>query len=74
MDINISSSHGDLHEEVLMKPLAGFESEVCPDYVYHLQKVVYGLKQTSRALAWEFAKVIAKNFEMSILGEINFFS
>nr|GEV06746.1 retrovirus-related Pol polyprotein from transposon TNT 1-94 [Tanacetum cinerariifolium] len=47
-----------------------------PNYVYKLKKAFYGLKQAPKAcenLCDDFAKIMHDEFEMSMMGELNFF-
>jgi hypothetical protein len=48
MDVKSSFLNGSIKEEVYVKQPSGFESEKYPN-VYKLHKVLYGLKQVSKA-------------------------
>jgi hypothetical protein len=56
MDAKNVFLHGDLNEEVYMKPPPGIE--VLSGYVCHLRRALYGLKQALRAWFERFAFVI----------------
>jgi hypothetical protein len=47
--------HGHLDEIVYCQQLPGFVDPTHPDYVYHLRKSLYGLKQASRSWCQRFA-------------------
>jgi hypothetical protein len=49
MDVKNTFLNGVIHEEVYVRQPPGFESLKYPDRVYTLSKVLYGLKQASRA-------------------------
>nr|KAJ0210184.1 hypothetical protein LSAT_V11C400173380 [Lactuca sativa] len=49
MDVKTAFLHGVLEEEVFLNQPPGFVDKDHPDYVYRLDKVVYGLKQAPKA-------------------------
>ncbi|KAI3493168.1 hypothetical protein L1887_42158 [Cichorium endivia] len=49
MDVKSAFLQGDLQEIVYLQQRPGFEDVSRPNHVYHLNKAVYGLKQSSRA-------------------------
>jgi hypothetical protein len=49
VDVKSAFLNGVLEEEVHVMQPPGFESEKYPHRVYKLRKVLYGLKQASRA-------------------------
>jgi hypothetical protein len=49
MDVKSAFLNGPIKEEVYVEQTHGFESEGYPNHVYKLHKVLYGLKQASRA-------------------------
>ena len=49
MDVKDAFLHGDLHEEVYMQILPGFETSHTNEKVLHLHRSLYGLKQSPRA-------------------------
>ncbi|WVZ98226.1 hypothetical protein U9M48_043693 [Paspalum notatum var. saurae] len=63
MDVKSAFLNGFIEEEVYVRQPPGFESARFPDRVYKLRKALYGLKQAPKA--WEF--------EMSLMGELQFF-
>jgi hypothetical protein len=115
MDVKSAFLNGLLEEEVYVRQPPGFESEMYPDRVYNLRKVLYGLKQVPRAwygrlrgflfergfemgkvdqtlfllrqvyvddivfgglsnsLVARFAEDMSREFEMSMMGELQFF-
>nr|KAJ0216285.1 hypothetical protein LSAT_V11C300154280 [Lactuca sativa] len=49
MDVKTTFLHGVLEEEVFLNQPPGFVDKDHPDFVYRLDKAIYGLKQTPRA-------------------------
>ncbi|GJS83737.1 retrovirus-related pol polyprotein from transposon TNT 1-94 [Tanacetum coccineum] len=49
MDVKIAFLNGELKEEVYVSQLEGFVNPDRPHHVYRLKKVLYGLKQATRA-------------------------
>lgn len=45
LDFSNAFLHGYLDKEVFMEQPRGFVDSSCPDYVCHLYKAIYGLKQ-----------------------------
>ncbi|WVZ71286.1 hypothetical protein U9M48_019888 [Paspalum notatum var. saurae] len=70
MDIKSAFLNGFIEEEVYVRQSPGFESARFPDRVYKLRKALYGLKQAPRAC---FAEQMSREFEMSLMGELQFF-
>ncbi|WVZ75421.1 hypothetical protein U9M48_023472 [Paspalum notatum var. saurae] len=64
MDVKSTFLNGFIEEEVYMRQPPGFESARFPDRVYKLRKALYGLN---------FAEQMSKEFEMSLMGELQFF-
>jgi len=48
LDVKITFLHRDLEEEICMKQFEGFTVPRKENYVCHLKKSLYGLKQASR--------------------------
>jgi hypothetical protein len=49
MDVKNAFLNGPIKEEVYVEQPLSFESEGYPNHVYKLHKVLYGLKQATRA-------------------------
>jgi hypothetical protein len=47
--MNSAFFNGPIKEEVYLKQPPGFENDRYPDHVYKLSKLLYGLKQATRA-------------------------
>ncbi|GJT22797.1 retrovirus-related pol polyprotein from transposon TNT 1-94 [Tanacetum coccineum] len=71
--------NGFINEEVYVTQPLGFIDFEKPDHVYKLKKALNGLKQTPKACSTcqdmcdDFAKIMHDEFEMSMMGELNFF-
>ncbi|RVW74396.1 Retrovirus-related Pol polyprotein from transposon RE1 [Vitis vinifera] len=63
MDVKSAFLNGFINEEVYVEQPPGFQSFNFPNHVFKLKKTLYGLKQAPRAC----------EFEMSMMGELNFF-
>nr|CAN62871.1 hypothetical protein VITISV_015208 [Vitis vinifera] len=63
MDVKSDFLNGFINEEVYVEQPPGFQSFNFPNHVFKLKKALYGLKQEPRAC----------EFEMSMIGELNFF-
>ncbi|WVZ89406.1 hypothetical protein U9M48_035819, partial [Paspalum notatum var. saurae] len=70
MDVKSAFLNGFIEEEVYVRQPPGFESARFPDRVYKLRKALYSLKQAPRAC---FAEQMSRKFEMSLMGELQFF-
>jgi len=58
MDVKIIFLNGNLHKDVYMTQLEGFESKKFTNKVCKLQKSIYRLKQASRSWNIYFDKII----------------
>jgi hypothetical protein len=84
MDVKSAFLNGFLEEEVYVKQPPGFESDKFPHRVYRLIKALYGLKQAPHSWygrlrgflfskGFDMGKVMSKEFEMFMMGELQFF-
>lgn len=46
LDVKKAFLHGNLSETIYAAQPAGFEDPIRPDFVYHLNKSLYGIKQS----------------------------
>jgi len=58
MDIKTAFLNGNLEEEIYMDQPIGFASKGQEDKLYHLNRSIYGLKQSSRAWYFRFYEAI----------------
>ncbi|WVZ76661.1 hypothetical protein U9M48_024617 [Paspalum notatum var. saurae] len=70
MDVKYAFLNGFIEEEVYVRQPPSFEIARFPDRVYKLRKALYGTKQAPRAC---FAEQMSREFEMSLMGELQFF-
>nr|GEW03987.1 hypothetical protein [Tanacetum cinerariifolium] len=89
MDVKNDFLYGTIHEEVYVMQSPGFHDPVYPAKVYKVEKAMYGLHQAPRAwygkektsyfgssnpqLCREFEALMHEKFQMSAMGELNFF-
>ncbi|GJT78117.1 retrovirus-related pol polyprotein from transposon TNT 1-94 [Tanacetum coccineum] len=88
MDVKSAFLNGFINEEVYVAQPPGFIDFKKPDHVYKLKNALYGLKKapklekssnsssfdlTCQDMCDEFAKIMHDEFEMSMMGELNFF-
>nr|GEX56053.1 putative ribonuclease H-like domain-containing protein [Tanacetum cinerariifolium] len=67
MDVKSVFLYGTIDEEVYMMQPPGFQDPAFPTKVYKVEKAMYGLHQAPRACPY------ARKFQMSAMGELNFF-
>ena len=58
MNVKIAFLNGDLHEEVYMDQLEGFQDKGKEHMVYKLKKSIYDLKQTSKQWYLKFHEIL----------------
>nr|GEW84068.1 retrovirus-related Pol polyprotein from transposon TNT 1-94 [Tanacetum cinerariifolium] len=63
MDVKSAFLNGKLKEEVYVKQPTGFESSEFPDYVYKLDKALYGIKQAPKAWPVDEQKALKSRFK-----------
>nr|GFB32525.1 ribonuclease H-like domain, reverse transcriptase, RNA-dependent DNA polymerase [Tanacetum cinerariifolium] len=89
MDVKSAFLYGTIDEEVYMMQPSGFQDPKFPTKVYKVEKAMYGLHQAPRAwyvyvddiifgssnpqLCREFEALMHEKFQMSAMGELNFF-
>nr|GEZ33216.1 copia protein [Tanacetum cinerariifolium] len=61
MDVKTAFLNGPLKEEVFVRQPDGFVDPDFPNHVYHLKKVLYGLKQSPRAWYDKLSSFLIKN-------------
>nr|GEY32955.1 putative ribonuclease H-like domain-containing protein [Tanacetum cinerariifolium] len=72
MDAKSVFLYGPIDEEVYVMQPFGFQNPEFPARVYKVEKAMYGLHQDPRAW-YEFEALMHKVFQMSAMGELNFF-
>nr|GFB18652.1 putative ribonuclease H-like domain-containing protein [Tanacetum cinerariifolium] len=81
MDVKGDFLYGTIDEEVYVIQPPGFQDPAFPAKVYKVEKAMYGLHQAPRAwygtlskyLLKEFEALMHEKFQMSAMGELNFF-
>ncbi|GJS96879.1 retrovirus-related pol polyprotein from transposon TNT 1-94 [Tanacetum coccineum] len=74
MDVKISFSNSELHEEVYVSQPECFVDQDNPTHMYKLKKALYGLKEAPRACLCDiFADKMSSKFKMSMMGKMSFF-
>ncbi|GJU23713.1 putative ribonuclease H-like domain-containing protein, partial [Tanacetum coccineum] len=73
MDVNSDFLYGIIEEEVYVYQPLGFEDPNYPDKVYkvYVNDIIFG--STNKELCIEFEKLMHDKFQMSSIGELNFF-
>ncbi|KAH9687838.1 hypothetical protein KPL70_014918 [Citrus sinensis] len=61
MDVKTAFLHGELEEMIVMAQPRGYEDPAKADYVCHLRKSLYGLKQSPRQWYLRFDKFMTEN-------------
>nr|GEW61140.1 retrovirus-related Pol polyprotein from transposon TNT 1-94 [Tanacetum cinerariifolium] len=72
MDVKSAFLYGTIDEEVYVMKPPGFQDPEFPARVYKVEKAMYGLHQAPRAW-YEFEALMHEKFQMSAMGELNFF-
>nr|GEW91684.1 retrovirus-related Pol polyprotein from transposon TNT 1-94 [Tanacetum cinerariifolium] len=77
MDVKSASPYGTIDKEVYVMQPPGFQDPEFPHRVYKVEKAMYGLHQAPRAwygtLSREFEALMHEKFQMSAMGDLNFF-
>nr|GEV37324.1 agamous-like MADS-box protein AGL27 isoform X3 [Tanacetum cinerariifolium] len=79
MDVKSAFMNGFINEKVYVAQPMRFIDFEKPNHVYKLKKALYGLKQAPKACSTcqdmydDFAKIVHDEFEMRMMGELNFF-
>nr|GEU64081.1 retrovirus-related Pol polyprotein from transposon TNT 1-94 [Tanacetum cinerariifolium] len=79
MDVKSAFLNGFINEEVCVAQPTGFTDFEKLDHDNKLKEALYGLKQAPKACSTyqemcdEFTKIMHEEFEMSMMGELNFF-
>nr|GEU41037.1 putative ribonuclease H-like domain-containing protein [Tanacetum cinerariifolium] len=72
MDVKSAFLYGTIDEEVYVMQPPGFQDLKFPARVYKVEKAMYGLHQAPRSW-YEFKALMHEKFQMSAMGELNFF-
>jgi len=68
MDVKTAALNGNLEEEIFMDQPIGFVSKGQEDKVCHLERSIYGLKQSSRSWYFKFHESIT-SFGLTMVSE-----